>query len=389
MKTSKKWSGLRLGLALLGALLALAVAGALMDGWRAFGRRADGPRRARMEKSPQWSSGHFVNPQPMVNDLWGSLTGAFKASQDASPSQPVPTVRGGAERFATPPATGLRVTWLGHSTIAGGDRRPAHPHRSGLGRARIAAELDRAAALVRAAVALDELPPIDAVVISHDHYDHLDQPTIVAMKDWDTTSSCRSASARTSSTGACPRRTSSSSTGGSARGCGALEIVVHAGAARLGPQLVIDTRRDAVGRLRAPRSAAPRLLLGRHGAVPRDEATSARGSGPFDLTMIEVGPVQPTPGPTGTSAPSRRCAPTSWCAAASCCRCTGGSSRSPIHGWTEPIERVLAAAKRPGAPLVSPKPGQSVEPRSRLPSSAGGPTCRGRRRRRTPSSHPR
>ncbi|MBN1205660.1 MAG: MBL fold metallo-hydrolase, partial [Myxococcaceae bacterium] len=171
----------------LGALLVLAVAGALVDGWRAFGRRADGERRARMEKSPQWRDGHFVNPQPMLNDFWGSVTGAFNASKDSSPTIPVPTVRGGHERFDTPPPTGLRVTWLGHSSLlveVDGYRILTDPvwgerasPLSTVGPKRWYAPL----------LALGELPKLDAIVISHDHYDHLDEPTLSAMKDWDTT----------------------------------------------------------------------------------------------------------------------------------------------------------------------------------------------------------
>jgi hypothetical protein len=32
------------------------------------------------------------------------------------------------------------------------------------------------------------------------------------------------------------------------------------------------------------------------------------------------------------------------------------------HGWTEPIERALAAGARAGATVLAPRPGQSVEP---------------------------
>lgn len=33
-----------------------------------------------------------------------------------------------------------------------------------------------------------------------------------------------------------------------------------------------------------------------------------------------------------------------------------------IHSWTEPVERVLAAAKRDGIEVAVPRPGQSIEP---------------------------
>ena len=36
-------------------------------------------------------------------------------------------------------------------------------------------------------IAFEAMPQVDAVVISHDHYDHLDHRTIEAMRDWKTT----------------------------------------------------------------------------------------------------------------------------------------------------------------------------------------------------------
>ena len=107
----------RFGLGLLG-LFTLVVVAALALGWSAFGKRATGERRVRMERSKEWDGSKFENPQPLWNDASGMWAAMTKLSPVVSPRDPVPVVRGDEERFATNPESGLRVTWFGHSTVS-------------------------------------------------------------------------------------------------------------------------------------------------------------------------------------------------------------------------------------------------------------------------------
>src|SRR5688500_11424330 len=86
-----------------------------------FGKRAAGARLERMKASPRWLDGAFQNVHPILPEL---KTGV-----------PMPPLRdflcGGARRvpvgalpaldprewWLKPPETGLRATWLGHSTL--------------------------------------------------------------------------------------------------------------------------------------------------------------------------------------------------------------------------------------------------------------------------------
>ena len=180
----RRWrSRIRRAFGILFALIALFAVVCLVAGWRAFGHRPTGDRLARMERSPEWRDGRFHNPQPLTNYTWRTIRGTFDMSPFVTPKGEVPTERVDPARFATPPATGLRLTWLGHSTVLveiDGRRILTDPIWSArsspigwIGPRR----------WFPPPLPIEALPPIDAVVISHDHFDHLDYESVVALRD--------------------------------------------------------------------------------------------------------------------------------------------------------------------------------------------------------------
>lgn len=148
-------------------------------------------REERMERSPQYEDGRFVNTETttMAFEEAGTaerveVLGEFmRDDSEREPTQPLPLHNLTSPELADPPADGIRVTWMGHATVLleiEGRRILADPiwsKRAGpsslIGPTRFHAP----------PIPLADLPPLDAVIISHDHYDHLDKNTLLDLAD--------------------------------------------------------------------------------------------------------------------------------------------------------------------------------------------------------------
>ena len=345
--------------AIVAALLVVGVALATAAAWRPMGHRSTGARRARMASSPQWRDGHFDNPQPLHNDIIGGLTAIRDASPFSAPTMPLATEAIDPQRFRSAPASGVRVTWMGHSTSLveiDGARFLLDPVWSerptplnGVGPARWYPPV----------IALDQLPHIDAVLISHDHYDHLDMPTVVALAQIGTTFIVPlGIGAHLEYWGVPADRI--------------VELDWWQRTHVAGVEIVSTPARHASGRVLFDKDAtlwngfailgnAHRVYYsGDTGLFPAMREIGEK-LGPFDCTMIEIGQYHRA-WPDWHIGPEqavqahalvrgRVFLPVHW-----------GLFRLAYHGWTEPIERAVAAANARGATIATPRPGESVEP---------------------------
>lgn len=289
----------------------------------------------------------------------------FFGKEKREPEKPIPVVRRATDDYAKAPASGLRATWIGWASVLveiDGRRVLTDP---------VWSERCSPSTLVgpkrfhAPPIALADLPPIDLVVISHDHYDHLDTPTI------------RTLSARGSHF-AVPLGIGAHLERWGVPAAQIHELDWNESMDAGGLSVTATPARHYSGRnpLRANETLwASWVLKGaRHrvffsGDTGYSEAFRRIGAehGPFDLTLIKIGASDPTWSEIHMT--PREAVATH--------RDVGGRVMLPVHwatfnlafhGWSEPPDEAIAAAAKSGVTIVVPKPGEFVEPGVALPT---------------------
>ncbi len=365
------WRALRRVVFGILVLIVIGAAALTVVAWTPMGHRATGARLARMSHSPQWRDGVFVNPQPLVNHMLEGLLAMREASAVSTPIDVVPEERIDPARFAAAPPSGLRITWMGHSTSLveiDGARVLIDPVWSDRPTPIPSVGPTRWYAPV---IAIEQLPHLDAVLVSHDHYDHLDAPTVRALAATGTRFIVGlGVGAHLESWGVRPDQITELDWWQSTQ-VGALTVTSTP--ARHASGRTLWDRDHTLWTGFAIAGAQHRVYYsGDTGLFPAMRDIGAR-LGPFDCALIEAGQYHRA-WPDWHIGPEQAVEASQWVGARVMLPVHWGLFRLAYHGWTEPIERVSVAAAARGVTLATPRPGESVEPTLPITTSRWWPT---------------
>ena len=304
----------------------------------------------------------FLNPVPTSVGGWSTMAKVLLRyltdREERVPKRPLGPFRTDARLFENPPVSGLRVTWMGHSSTLleiDGVRVLVDP----VWEQRTApVEWFGPKRFFAPPLPLEELPPIDMVLISHDHYDHLGARTVRRLTQLEGTAGAQWVTAL--------------GVGRILKQWGVKQVheLDWTESLRLG-QLEVTAlpARHFSGRSLASRfetlwsafvlaGSKHRVFYGADSGEWDGFREIGQAYGPFDLTMLEIGAFDPLwadihMGPDGAVRSFRAMGgaglmmPIHW-----------GLFSLALHAWRQPIERVFAVD---GLRIWSPEPGTPSE----------------------------
>lgn len=324
--------------------------------------RSAGQRIERVRASQRFADGRFHNTAPVGPGIQGNplplLGEYFFGGSQRTPPAPLP-LENPLPAWARPPDTGFRVTWLGHSTML-----------LELDGARILTDPvfgERASPMSFAGprrfhpvpVPLESLPELDAVLVSHDHFDHLCRTTIQALAK---------------------RRVPFIT---------ALGVGTHLEAFGVAPELITELdwwEQATVGPVGF--TATPSQHFSGRGLGDRNQTLWAswvlttdrrrvffsgdtgltsefeeigRRHGPFDLVMLEVGAFHPSWGGIHLG-PENALKAHAMLGGGTLMPVHWGTFNLALHAWDEPAETLVRLASEQRVRLFTPTLGAATEP---------------------------
>lgn len=170
---------------LLGVVGCLALGACAVINQPRFGKLPEDGRLERIMKSSDYKNGEFQNPIPTplfsqdVSTFSVILSSYFDKNEQLIPDSPIPAIK--TDLKSLDPQLDM-VIWLGHSSWfiqLNGRRILIDPILSDY--AAPFSFINKAFAGTNIYQA-EDIPEIDYLLISHDHWDHLDYPTVMALK---------------------------------------------------------------------------------------------------------------------------------------------------------------------------------------------------------------
>lgn len=343
-----------LGTALAGAGSALRAARGVP-----FAIGADEDRlRAVAETSPHAVDGVYTNTEAAAEIEAVSMTNIaarlLTRRGVGAPTGTIPVVRSAAPDVAAD----LAATWFGHSSVLveiDGRRILADPIWSE--RASPSAWIGPRR-LHPVPVALADLPPLDAVLISHDHYDHLDMPTVCALRELTTAPFVvpLGVGAHLRRWGVPAGRVHELDWDDEVEVAG-LRLTCAEARHFSGRWLRRNTTQWSSWAISGP---TRRAYFGGDTGYTAAFARAGERWGPFDLTILPVGAYDPAwPDIHMNPEESVRAhhdlrggllLPVHW-----------ATFNLAFHTWSAPVHRLLGAAERDGIALALPRPGERID----------------------------
>jgi L-ascorbate metabolism protein UlaG (beta-lactamase superfamily) len=337
---------------------------------KSLGSKPSGLRLERIRASERWGGEAFRNLHPIALGLIDptaprpTLSEFLRGGKRRVPLGPLPSTDP-REAWQRKPGSGLRATWLGHSTVLieiDGLRVLTDPV---WGPRASPLRLAGPKRFQPVPVRLRELPPIDLVLVSHDHYDHLDYPTIRALAKSDVPFvTSLGVGAHLEAFGIAPERITELDWWESHRVRSRdrkAELTVTAAPSQHFSGRGLRDRNATLWSSMVLRSKRHAVFFSGDTGLTSEYATIRERLGPFDLVMLEVGAFHPSWGHIHLG-PANALKALDLLGGGAFLPVHWGTFSLALHAWDEPAETLLALAPRHDARLVMPRLGEAVEP---------------------------